>query len=141
MPKQQELDQCYMKIALEMSKLSKAKRKQVGSVISTQQGVLLVGVNGTPSGWNNTCEYNDITSDFTLHSELNSLMKAAKEGISVVGSTLYVTLSPCPRCCAMIAQAGIREVAYLEEYRDKTGLYELMKHGIIVRKITLEELK
>ncbi len=68
-------------------------------------------------------------------------MKAAKEGISVVGSTLYVTLSPCPRCCAMIAQAGIREVAYLEEYRDKTGLYELMKHGIIVRKITLEELK
>lgn len=138
MPKQYELDQCYMKIALEMSKLSKAKRKQVGSVILTQQGVLLVGANGTPSGWNNTCEYNDITSDFTLHSELNSLMKAAKEGISVVGSTLYVTLSPCPRCCAMIAQAGIREVVYLEEYRDKTGLYELMKHGIILRQITLE---
>ncbi len=139
MPTQKELDQCYMKIALEMSKLSKAKRKQVGSVILTKQGSLLVGCNGTPSGWDNTCEYNDITSDYTLHSELNSLMKAAKDGISVVDSILYVSLSPCTRCCAMIAQAGIREVVYLEEYRDKTGLYELMKHGIIVRKMILEE--
>lgn len=139
MPNQNELDQCYMKIAIEMSKLSKAKRKKVGSVILTKQGVLLVGTNGTPSGWDNTCEYNDVTSDYTLHSELNSLMKAAKEGVSVIGSTLYVTLSPCPRCCAMIAQAGIKEVVYLDAYRDKSGLYELMKYGIMVKQIILEQ--
>lgn len=138
MPKQRELDQCYMQVAIAHSKLSKAKRKQVGSCLVTKQSVLLCGYNGTPSGWDNTCEYNDVTSDYTLHSELNSLMKSAKEGISVVDSVLYVTLSPCTRCCAMIAQAGIREVVYLEEYRDKTGLYELMKHGIIVRKIILD---
>lgn len=139
MPSQHELDQCYMRVAIEHSKLSKAERKKVGSCLVTKQNALLAGYNGTPSGWDNTCEYNDITSDYTLHSELNSLMKAAREGISVVDSILYITLSPCPRCCAMIAQAGIREIVYLDEYRDKSGLYELMKCGIIVRKITLEE--
>lgn len=138
MPSNNQIDQTYMQIALQMSKLSKAKRKQVGSVILTKQGSLLVGCNGTPAGWDNTCEINDVTTDYTLHSELNSLMKSAREGISVVDSILYVTLSPCPRCCAMIAQAGIKEVVYLEEYRDKAGLYELMKHDIIVRKIYLE---
>lgn len=137
MSTQQELDSCYMNVATEFSKLSKAQRKKVGSCLVTKQGVVLVGYNGTPSGWDNTCEFNNVTSDYTLHSELNSLMKAAKEGISVVGSTLYVTLSPCTRCCAMLAQAGIKEIIYLEEYRDKTGLYELMKRGIIVRKMVL----
>ncbi len=127
-----------MNVATEFSKLSKAQRKKVGSCLVTKQGVVLVGYNGTPSGWDNTCEFNNVTSDYTLHSELNSLMKAAKEGISVVGSTLYVTLSPCTRCCAMLAQAGIKEIIYLEEYRDKTGLYELMKRGIIARKMVLQ---
>jgi len=139
MPTQKELDQTYMQVALAHAKLSKAKRKKVGSCLVTPKSVLLCGYNGTPQGWDNTCEYNDITSDYTLHSELNSLMKSAREGVSVVDSILYVSLSPCTRCCAMIAQAGIREVVYLEEYRDKTGLYELMKHGIIVRKMILEE--
>jgi len=134
MPSQHELDTCYMKVALAHSELSKANRKKVGACLVTPSGVIIPGYNGTPAGWDNVCEYNNVTSPYVIHAELNCILKASKEGISIKGSNIYVTLSPCQQCSAMIAQAGISEVIYLEEYRDKTGIYELMKNNIKVRK-------
>lgn len=46
----------YMTLAQETAKLSTAKRLQVGSVIVRDQQILATGYNGTPSGWDNTCE-------------------------------------------------------------------------------------
>lgn len=134
MPKQYELDKCYMQVAKAHAELSKATRKKVGACLVTPSGVIIPGYNGKPSGWDNTCEDNNVTSPYVIHSELNCILKAAKEGISIKGSIIYITLSPCQQCCAMIAQAGISEVIYLEEYRDKTGIYELMKNAVKVRK-------
>ena len=51
-------------------------------------------------------------------------------GISAVGATLYLTLSPCKDCAKLILQSGINKVIYLEEYRDKTGINFLQKSGI-----------
>ena len=146
MPSQKELDECYMKVALAHAHLSKAKRRKVGACLVTSHGSIIPGVNGTPSGTDNNCEksvfnrkindYELQTLDVVLHSELNCILKAARDGISILGSTLYVSLSPCIRCSAMIVQAGIREVVYLEEYRDLEGLLYLQEAGIIVRKLS-----
>lgn len=46
----------YMTLAEETAKLSSAVRLQVGSVIVRDQQILATGYNGTPSGWDNTCE-------------------------------------------------------------------------------------
>ena len=149
MPTQKELDQCYMQVALLHSNLSKAKRKKVGSCLITSTGAIVPAYNGTPKGTSNTCEksiYNRYIKDYELvtlpeviHAERNVLIKCAKEGISTEGATLYVTLSCCKPCAAMIIQAGIKEVVYLEEYRDLEGLLYLQESGIIARKITLEK--
>ena len=48
MSTQQELDSTYMGVALLHSKLSKARRSQVGAC--------LVTAHGTPSGTSNECE-------------------------------------------------------------------------------------
>ena len=64
-------------------------------------------------------------------------MKAAREGISVVGGTIYITLSPCIQCSAMLIQAGIQRVVYLQQYRCSEGLDLLRKAGIIVDKMEL----
>lgn len=135
MPLQSELDSVYMGTALLHARLSKALRKQVGAVLVTPNSTVLTGYNGTPSGTDNSCEdTHGKTRPGVLHAELNCLLKAAKEGVSVIGSTLYVTLSPCMQCSAMLLQAGVGRVVYYEEYRDTTGIDYLDKHGVEVEK-------
>lgn len=46
----------YMDIAILTSKLSYAKRLQVGAVIVKNNQVIGTGYNGMPSGWDNNCE-------------------------------------------------------------------------------------
>ena len=131
-----DFDEIYMGFAQGISKKSKAKRKQVGACIVTKNGVTLSGYNGTPKGWDNTCETEDnITKPEVIHSELNCVLKAAKEGISLTGSVCYVTLAPCVSCSAMLFQAGITKVIYKEDYRDTTGIELLRKYGVEVVKI------
>jgi dCMP deaminase len=56
------------------------------------------------------------------HAEANAIAAAARQGISTVGSALYVTVSPCESCARLIIAAGITSVHYLEEYRDRRGV-------------------
>lgn len=149
-----ELDQCYMQVAISHSKLSKAVRKKVGACLVTFNGIIVPGVNGLSSGGSNTLEetvwepnegpwsdcgeYKLVTKPEVIHAELSCILKCAKEQVSCLGCKIYVTLSPCLVCSEMLAQAGVSEVIYLEEYRDSSGIDNLKKHNIIVRQITLE---
>ena len=47
-----------------------------------------------------------------IHSEVDAICNAARNGISVVGSTIYVTRYPCEACARAIVQAGIIRVIY-----------------------------
>lgn len=142
MSSQSELDNCYMQVCLSHAKLSKAQRKKVGACLVTNTGVIIPGYNGLASGGSNVCEviYNDnygeilSTKPEIIHSELNCILKSAKEGISCLGSKIYVTLSPCLPCSEMLIQAGISEVIYLEEYRCTKGIDNLKNRGIVIRK-------
>ena len=49
-------DLIYMQTAEAFAQLSKAQRKKVGAILVTNQGVVIPGVNGTPSGTSNVCE-------------------------------------------------------------------------------------
>lgn len=147
MASQGSLDKVYMQTALLHASLSKASRAKVGAVLVTQQGVCLTGYNGTPIGLDNTCEelkFNTITGEHepytkpeVLHAELNCLTKSAREGVSVVGGTIYITLSPCIQCSAMLIQAGIKRVVYNQHYRCNKGIDLLRSSGIIVDRLEL----
>lgn len=129
-------DSTYMKVAESLSLHSKAKRAQVGACLVTQQGALLVGYNGTAKGWDNNCETeNNVSKPEVLHAELNCILKAAREGVSVLGSTLYTTLSPCLHCSAMLSQAGVKRVVYRDAYRDTSGVDKLKQHGVVVEQL------
>lgn len=131
MADQKSLDETYMGTAMLHARLSKAKRAQVGSVLVTSQGVTLTGYNGTPAGRPNECETEHIDKDWfvtritkpeVIHAELNCILKAAREGVSCIGATMYVTLSPCVPCAAMMIQAGVKRLVYKEMYRDQGGI-------------------
>jgi dCMP deaminase len=143
-PTPKEQDELYMSIAINYSKLSKAVRAQVGACLVTEQGVVLGGVNGMPVGGSNVCEHSkhlpraDIieltTKKEVIHAETNAVLKAAREGVSCMNSTVYVTLSPCVTCSAMLINAGIKKLIYKDEYRDSSGIQLLHQHGITVEK-------
>ncbi len=138
MASQAELDSVYMGTAILHAKLSKAKRLQVGACIVTSSGVCLTGYNGTPAGWDNACEdSNNVTKPEVIHAEINAILKAAREGVSLLGSTIYITHSPCLPCAAKIAQAGVSRVCYNLWYRDDSGIKALLKAGITVDQVPI----
>lgn len=125
--KQLKLDQVFINIAKEIGTLSHCTRSKVGAVLVKDGNVISFGYNGTPAGMDNGCEENNVTKDEVIHAEMNAILKAAKSGNAVDGSTLYLSLSPCQNCCKLIIQSGIKRVVYLEEYRDLSPIEFLSK--------------
>ena len=124
-------------MAEELATLSYAQRKKVGCLIVKDTQIISEGYNGTPSGFNNECEYIDYVDEMyskpeVLHAESNALTKLARSTNSSDQSTLYVTLVPCFECAKLIIQSGIREVVY-KEFRTKNGLSLLKEAGIKVK--------
>lgn len=68
----------------------------------------------------------------SLHAETNAIAFAARAGVSVEGCTLYCSMSPCINCAKVIVNSGIREVKFLEKYRNEEGIQLLQKSGIVV---------
>ena len=127
MNKQQKLDKTFINIAKEIGTLSYCTRSKVGAVLVKDGNVISFGYNGTPAGMDNGCEENNVTKDEVIHAEMNAILKAAKSGNAVDGSTLYLSLSPCQNCCKLIIQSGIKRVVYLEGYRDLKPIEFLSK--------------
>ena len=117
-----KLDTVFINIAKETSTLSHCVRSKVGAVLVKDGNIISFGYNGTPSGMDNHCEENGITLNHVIHAEVNAVLKAAKTGNSVDGSTLYLTLSPCLDCSKVILQSGIKRVVYLTKYRNSEGI-------------------
>jgi dCMP deaminase len=126
----------YLKMASEWSTLSCCGRKKVGALIVKDGAIISDGFNGTPHGFPNDCEDSEgNTYWYVLHAEANAILKVAKSSQSTLGSTLYVTASPCKDCSKLIIQAGIKHVVYSEEYRDLTGIKMLREAGITLSQI------
>ena len=135
-----KLDKTYMNMARELSKLSHAQRRKVGCLIVKDTHIIAEGLNGTPRGFDNNCEYIDhvdhmYTKPEVLHAESNAITKLARSTNSSSGATLYVTCSPCFECAKLIIQSGIERVVYDEEYKSQKGLLLLEKAGILVEGI------
>jgi len=145
MPNQRSLDFVYLKMAQTLSSLSTAERRKVGCIIVKDTQIISEGYNGTPRGFDNSCEYVDhvdhmYTKPEVLHAESNAITKLARSTNSSDGATLYVTCCPCFDCSKLIIQSGIERVVYEDAYSKQEGLVLLRKADILVEKITVENL-
>jgi deoxycytidylate deaminase len=67
-----------------------------------------------------------------VHAEANAVYFAARNGVSVLGATIYCTTEPCTKCAEAIVQSGISKVVYKQEYRSHDGINLLQQVGIEV---------
>ena len=130
--KQLKLDHRYLRMARIWAENSYCKRRQVGALIVKDKMIISDGYKGTPSGFENVCEENDVTKPYVLHAEANAITKIARSSNSSDGATLYVTASPCLECAKLIIQSGIKRVIYSEHYRLEDGINLLKRAGIEV---------
>ena len=126
------LDRRYLRMAAIWAENSYCRRRQVGALIVKDKMIISDGYNGTPSGFENICEEDNVTKPYVLHAEANAITKIARSSNNSDGATLYVTDEPCIECAKLIIQAGIRRVVYARAYRLHDGLELLERAGISV---------
>lgn len=121
----------FLNIAEELSGLSHCISHKVGCILVKDGRIISTGYNGTPSGFTNCDELNKtlnihtidgrnehhiFSEKFEIHAEINAILCAAKNGISIENSILYCTLHPCYDCLKMICNSGIKTIIYRHEY-------------------------
>jgi len=63
-------------------------------------------------------KFNFVHNVYEIHAEMNAITTAAKFGISLNDSVIISTHKPCIDCAKAIVSSGIKEVYYLEDYKD-----------------------
>ncbi|RMG32013.1 MAG: deaminase [Methanobacteriota archaeon] len=115
-------EQYFGQLARQVSTRSTCPRKQVGAVIIKDKNILSTGYNGSLKGSPHCSEVGCMIENGhcirTVHAEANAIVQAAKHGVKIEGASIYVTASPCFNCFKLIANSGIKEIYYLEFYRD-----------------------
>ena len=120
-------DTIFMKLACDLAKRSHCIKAQVGAVLSKDTRIISIGYNGPPAGTHHCDEEwptvgcvrdSKGSCSLALHAEQNAILYAIKNGSSLEGATLYLTLSPCLACARLIFSSGIKKVLYLHSYAE-----------------------
>ena len=120
-------DEYFSCISLLISTRSPSKRLKVGSVIVKNNRIISAGYNGFPSGTPHVSIMRDSHEQNTIHAEQNAIADAARRGVSIDESTIYVTHRPCINCTKFIISSGIKHIKYLKDYRNDDLVEKLLK--------------
>lgn len=153
--KRPAFDDIFMHLASDLAGRSHCVKAQVGAVLTKDTRIISIGYNGPPAGTHNCDEEwpehgcardSKGSCSLALHAEENAILYAAKNGASLEGSSLYVTLSPCLPCARLIYASGIKKVQFMKSYAEYKGLASdegvdfLRKFGVEVTKYVSEEM-
>jgi len=62
----------------------------------------------------------------SIHAEADIVAQAAREGVSLKGSEMFVTTFPCPNCARLLIRAGVKRMYYAQGY-SKLDAEEIFK--------------
>ena len=131
----------YFNIARELADMSYDPNTKVGCVLVKGDKIIGEGYNGRATGEDNQCkDENGNTLPEVIHGEMNVIARAARKGISTDDGILFSTHSPCFTCAKLIYLSGIKEVYYLNIYKDHAAIEYLKKHGVKLYHIIMEDL-
>lgn len=133
-------DKKWMKEAYRESHKGGCWWRNVGAILVKEDSILLRAYNeGVPSDYapyqvGNIRDYvkagekQELSS--TIHSEQKIISEAARKGISLEGTSLYITHFPCPVCVKLIIFSGIKHCFFSEGTANLSGEKMLKLFGI-----------
>lgn len=135
--------QYFMLQALVISQRSTCNRALVGSVLVKDQRIIGTGYNGSISGQPHCDDVGHQLVDGhcvrTIHSEMNTLIQCAKNGVSTSDTEIFVTHFPCYNCTKCLLQAGVKKINYYYDYRDNPLAVDLLqKCGVSYEQIKID---
>ena len=147
-------DKRFMDVAKLVSTWSTCARngRQVGAVTVRGKRIVTTGYSGAPAGVVSCAEKGYCLRDklgiasgtraeicYATHAEQNAIAQAAKLGVSVENTTLYVTHRPCLICSKSLINAGIKRICYAYDYPDELALEVLTDAKIELCHIPYED--
>ena len=122
-------DEYFLEIMRTVSKRGTCDRGRASCVFVKNKQILVTGYAGSPVGFPHCDEVGHqmkkmIHEDGTItdhcvrtvHAEQNAICQAAKRGISIEGSTVYVNMTPCRICTMLLINCGVKRVMAGEKY-------------------------
>ena len=110
-----EWDRYFLNIAEQVKEKSKDKRTHIGAVIVGKDNeIVSTGYNSFPRGINDNIEERQERPEkyyWIEHAERNAIYNAARMGVSLRESTMYLTCGiPCSDCAKGIISSGIKRI-------------------------------
>jgi dCMP deaminase len=129
-PTRLDSDEYFLKIASVVAERSTCRRHHVGAVAVRDKHILATGYNGAAAGTKDCLELGCLRDEMKIpsgtrheicrgiHAEQNVIVQASLHGVSLEGSTIYCTHTPCILCAKMLVNAKIRRYISFGRYSD-----------------------
>ena len=139
-----DTDEYFLKIASVVAERSTCHRHYVGAVAVCDKHLLSTGYNGAPSNAKDCLELGCLRDELKIpsgtrheicrgiHAEQNFIIQAGLHGVSLKGSTIYATHTPCNLCAKMLVNAKIKRYVSFGSYNDDSFTDLFREAGIKV---------
>lgn len=143
-------DRRFLELAKHISTWSKDRSTKVGAIIvDDDRRIISLGYNGIPMGLDDEVDHRHQRPEKYLyfeHAERNAIYTAARNGISLKGTTIYLCWFPCEACTRAIIQSGIKAIVCTSPETDherwgdkfKASLEMLDESGLEVRYLSID---
>lgn len=131
----------FMRIAYEVSKLSRDPKTRIGTVLVKDKNIISTGFNGFARGVSDHySRYSDrlLKYDFICHSESNSITNCARNGISSFNSICLTLGVPCAECTKVLIQGGISKIIIHKQWPEMNHVKKWID-SVKISKIMLKE--
>ena len=143
-----EWDKYFMDLLEVIKTRSTCMRRQVAAIIVKDKQIISTGYNGAPKGIFHCDQVGCLREKMGIpsgekhelcrgiHAEQNAIIQASMHGVSIEGTEIYITHSPCVLCSKMLINAGIKRITFKGDYPDKLALDLLGEAGVEVVRYT-----
>jgi len=140
--KRPAIDEYFLKVAAVVAERSTCRRHHVGAVAVRDKHILATGYNGAPAGFRDCLELGCLRDELeipsgerhelcrAIHAEQNVIIQAGLHGVSLAGSTVYCTHTPCVLCAKMLVNAKIKRLVTFGTYADDSFMGLFREAGI-----------
>jgi dCMP deaminase len=139
-----DMDEYFLKIASVVAERSTCRRHHIGALAVKNKHILTTGYNGAPAGAKDCLELGCLRDELgipsgtrqeicrAIHAEQNVIIQASLHGVSLEGSTVYCTHTPCVLCAKMLVNARISRFVTFGKYSDDEFIKLFKEAGITV---------